>query len=267
MGFGLPSYPDFSGQVAYFEEVTEAANRDPLLKIPGTSQSVILRLGDHLFDIFRLIQGRKMTAGQFLSDYRDLFTQVTAYWKKYLISYPKQARANFQDFLAGRSPFIYVMSADYLELPGKNISFEPGVEIMLAADNTFSRLPVILSIDKNTRHPLESLQLIREMQGDPAQSLFAENGNIPLRKEQYPLLPCRSPLLPERAGRPLSFSTYEEFYVCVHILGVELWNIILFNKSVEDAMTDCLALSRAYLNMELDKKSLENQKRWVEFYL
>lgn len=267
MGFGLPSYPDFTSQVAYFEEVTEAADRDPLLKIPGTSQSVIMRLGDHLSDIFRLIQGQKMTLSQFLSDYREVFIQVTAYWKKYLISYPKQARANFCDFLAGRSPFIYENSSNYLELLDKNPSFEFGVEVMLAVDNTFSRLPVILSVDKNTRHPLECLQLIREMQGDPAQPLFAQNGNIPLRKEQYPLLPFRSPLLPERAGQPFSFRTYEEYYVCMHILGVELWNIILFNKSVEDAMADCLSLSRAYLNMELDKKSLENQKRWAEFYL
>ncbi|OQA86370.1 MAG: Arabinose metabolism transcriptional repressor [Lentisphaerae bacterium ADurb.Bin242] len=267
MGFGLPSYADFSSQLAYFEEVTAAADRDPLLKVPSTSQSVILRLGNHLSDIFRLIQGRKVTLNQFLSDYRDLFRQVTSYWKKYLISYPKQAKANFYDFLAGRSPFIYEMSADYLELLEKNPPFEFGAEIMLAADNTFSRLPVILSVDRNTRHPLECLQLIREMQSDPAQTLFAENGNIPLREELYSLLPYLSRPAPERAGRPLSFSTYEEFYVCVHILAVELWNIILFNKSVEDAMTDCLTLSRAYLNMELDKKSLENQKRWVEFYI
>ena len=266
MGFGLPSYTDYSGQLAYFEEVTEAADRDPLLKIPFTSQAVILRLGNHLSDIFRLIQGGKMTHSRFLNDYRDLFTQITSYWKKYLISYPKQARAHFCDFLAGRSPFIYEMNSDYLELLEKNPTFEFGAAIMLAVDNTFSRSPVILTIDRNTRHPLECLQLIREMQSAPSQKIFAENGSIPVNEEFYSSLPYSFPVSVQQAGRPLAFSTYEEFYVCVHILGVELWNIILFNKSVEDAMTDCLTLSRAYLNMELDKKSLENQKRWAEFY-
>ena len=65
----------------------------------------------------------------------------------------------------------------------------------------------------------------------------------------------------------LSQSVFREyFYISMNIVNVELWNIVLFDKSIEDAIHDILVFSRSYIDMQLDSSIMSKQQQWADYY-
>jgi hypothetical protein len=52
----------------------------------------------------------------------------------------------------------------------------------------------------------------------------------------------------------------------MNIVNVELWNIVLFDKSIEDAIHDILVFSRSYIDMQLDSSIMMKQQQWADYY-
>lgn len=251
LGFNEPSYGSYSEQMAYLEEVTAAVSKSDGLKIPGTAQAAMLRMGNYLQEIFLKIKDKKLDEKSFLADYMEVFAKVTAYWKKYLISFPKQAKANYSDFVSGQSPFFFGMNPDYVSLLASAPDFKYGASMMYSVDDTFCRILMVLSVRADTPHPVENLRLVRHFQNPQIQQRLAEIGAIPLDESDYQYLPYQIRISGKSAAAPVFFRSAEEHYVCTNIINVELWNIILFNKDIKEAMRDCLMFSSSYLNKAL----------------
>ena len=249
LGFSAPAYRNFEEQMLYLEQVMEKAVHTPGLRASGTAQSVIIRLGGCIHEIFQRIREHRLDRKTFISEYGKRFHSVTDFWKKYPANYPKQARNSYIDFLAGDTPFFLGLTSDYTRLLESAPAFRCGGAMMYAADDTYSRILVVLAINAATRHPVESLRLIRQFQSAPVQKRITELGGLPLRKTDDAHLPYQLVIPEEKAAPPLYFRSPEEYYVCVNIINEELWNIILFHKKIEDAMGDALMFSEAYLKM------------------
>ena len=147
LGFSAPAYRNFEEQMLYLEQVMEKAVHTPGLRASGTAQSVIIRLGGCIHEIFQRIREHRLDRKTFISEYGKRFHSVTDFWKKYPANYPKQARNSYIDFLAGDTPFFLGLTSDYTRLLESAPAFRCGGAMMYAADNTYSRILVVLAVN------------------------------------------------------------------------------------------------------------------------
>ncbi len=265
LGFEAPAYRNYAEEVEYLEAVTEKAVAVSL-SIPGTAQNMIFRLGNHLDEIFRDIQEGKLSQTAFTEKYGEIFRRLTDYWRKYKISYPKKAIENFRLFLEGESPFFFGMLSDFMTMKAMDCPFRNGGSLMFSVDDTVTRIPVVLAVDARSPHPVDSLRLVRHLQNPEFQKDIAALGMIPLEEKNLELLPYSNLLHRIEFARPVCFQTLEEHYVCMNVLNVDLWNIVLFDKPIREAIHDTLIFSRSYLNMKLDSMTVDRQKMWSNLY-
>ncbi len=265
LGFKEPVYRNYEEEVAYLEAVTKKAAAASL-NIPGTAQNMIFRLGNHLDEIFRDIQEGKLGKEEFVEKYGAVFRRLTDYWRKYKISYPKSALEKFRDFRMGNTPFFFGMLSDFMTLKNVDCPFRSGGALMYSVDDTVTRIPVVLAVDAQSPHPVDSLRLIRHLQNPEFQKDIAEMGMLPLEEKNMAFLPYSNLPRTIEFARPVCFHTPEEHYVCTNVLNVDLWNIVLFNKPVREAIHDTLMFSRSYLSMKLDNMTVDRQKMWSVLY-
>lgn len=265
LGFKAPSYQTYAEEVEYLDAVTKSVV-DSSLSVPGTAQNVIFRLGDHLNEIFRDIQDGKLSKDDFTEKYEGIFRRLTDFWRKYKISYPKKAVENFSAFLEGNSPLYFGMLSDFMSMKSMDCPFAGGGALMYSVDDTVTRIPVVLAADARSPHPVDSLRLIRHLQGPEYQKDISEMGMLPLEEEAFHYLPYANFSEKIRFAKPVSFHTPEEHYVCMNVLNVDLWNVVLFNKPIREAIHDALVFSRSYLNMKLDTMSVDRQRVWSDLY-
>ena len=260
-----PSYSDFNGQQSYLDEVT-AKIQAHSMPLPGTCFSFLSLLGHFLHAMRKDFNDRKITEEEFVRRYREPITRCTSYSRKYGISFPRQADIHVKRFTAGETPFFFVDTSTVLQLrsffPHLNFRIYP----ILSLDDTLPRLTVPFSIRRTTRHPVECVRFLRYLQSEPVQRKFAELGFIPLAQEHYHYLPI--PMAASRKGAAeIFFATPEDFYVGINILNVELWNVILFGKSVENALKDAFLFARAYLSFQLDMKTRKLQSEHGNYFI
>jgi len=265
LGFEEPSYRNYAEEVAYLESVTAKA-KAASLNIPGTAQNVVFRLGNHLDEVFRDIQDGKLGETEFAEKYEEIFRRITDYWRKYKISYPKSAVENFRGFLAGNTPFFFGMLSDYMTMKMFGCPFRNGGSLMYSVDDTVTRIPVVLAVNAQSPHPVDSLRVVRHLQNPEFQKDITEMGMLPLEEKNAALLPYSNIPRKIEFARPVCFHTPEEHYVCMNVLNVDLWNIVLFDKPVREAIHDALMFSRSYLNMKLDNMTIDRQKMWSGLY-
>ena len=265
LGCSAPCYKNYCEEVEYFEEVTQKSLAAGL-KVPGSAQNMVFRLGNWLDEIFYDIKEEKLAEKEFIAKYENLFHELAAYWGKYKISFPKRAVENFNAFVRGESVFVFALSADLAALRSQPCSFRYGGALMYAIDDTLTRIPVVLAVDAQSPHPVESLRLIRHCQSPEYQRDFAEMGFFPLEAKNLRHLPYTN--LPDSPvfARPVCFQTPEQQYVVMNVLNVELWNIVLFDKPVKEAISEILMFARAYLNLKLDQSLIEEQQKWTDVY-
>ncbi len=265
LGFKAPDYRNYAEEVEYLEAVTNKAAASSL-SIPGTAQNVVFRLGNHLDEVFRDIQDGKLSEAAFTEKYEDIFRRLTDYWRKYKISYPKSAVEKFKDFLSGNSPFFFGMLADFMTMRDMGCPFRSGGSLMYSVDDTVTRIPVVLAVDSQSPHPVDSLRLIRHLQNPEFQKDIAEMGMFPLEEKEVALLPYSNLSRKIEFAKPVCFHTPEEHYVCMNVLNVDLWNIVLFDKPIREAIHDALMFSRSYLSIKLDSMTVDRQKVWSDLY-
>lgn len=267
LGFSAPAYRGFEEQMLFLEQVTDAALKKSGMQPPGAAQTVIIRLGSHIRDIFRKIKDRKLNEKTFASEYGDLFHRVTDYWRRYHANYSGHStRKTFIDFVSGNSPFFLGMTSNYTRLLETAPPFRYGGAMVYAADDTCSRILVVLGISAATKHPVECLRLARQFQEREVQQRIAELGGLPLSEAEYCRLPYHPFIRKEQAAPPLYFQTPEEHYVCMNIINEELWNVILFHKNLNDAMSDALMFSESYLKMRLNGMTDSERRSWSALY-
>ena len=251
LGFGDVPSDNHAGQMAFLDSVTEAVQGNPRLALPGSSQYSPLLLGRYLRELYDSLEEGPSGEKQF----RDLcyccFEKSVSYFRKYRIGNPKDGTRAYMDFLGGKTPFFFGMSSDYAHLSGAQVNFEYGTRAMFAADDACPRAVSLLTIRANSHCPMECFRIIRCFLCDEMQKAFAGVGYLPLAGRS---------LFPEaeRNGGVIHFRSPAEYYVCMNILGQELWNMILFGKSLEDSARDSLLFSRSYLQycmkMEREKE-------------
>ena len=137
---------------------------------------------------------------------------------------------------------------------------------MYSVDDTVTRIPVVLAVDSQSPHPVDSLRLIRHLQNPEFQKDIAEMGMLPLEEKEDAFLPYSNFSRKIEFARPICFNTPEEHYVCMNVLNVDLWNIVLFDKPIREAIHDALMFSRSYLSMKLDSMTVGRQKVWSDLY-
>ena len=260
-----PSYSDFNSQQSYLDEVT-AKIQAHSMPLPGTSFSVLSLLGHFLRAMRMDFNDKKLTEEEFVRRYQEPVTRCTSYSRKYGISFPWQANIHVKRFAAGETPFFFVNSSTVLQLrcffPNLHFRIYP----ILSLDDTLPRLTVPFSIRRTTRHPVECVRFLRYLQSEPVQRKFAELGFLPLAEEHYHYLPVQM-AASKKGAEEIFFATPEDFYVGINILNVELWNVILFGKSVENALRDAFLFARAYYNLQLDKHVLRLQQEHGQVFI
>lgn len=261
LGFAeKPDYCDFTTQMEYLDEVTAATACSSKYSMPGTNQNIILKLGRDFKRLHRDIYDRNISEKKFSEKYYDIFRRITAYWRKYHICYPQHTSEYLEKFAAGKSPFYFGLSTNFINF-ADNDDF--GAMVMYSHDNTVNGIQTVLSIDAQSQTLFDAVRLARHFQKKEFQADFARNGLYPLDKDACSELPYEN----AKNGVVISQSVFKEyFYIAMNIVNVELWNIVLFDKSIEDAIHDILVFSRSYLDMQLDSGIMNKQRQWADYY-
>ncbi len=265
-GFAPPAYRDCGGQTEYLDYHLAAVTGNPQCSAPGSTQQPVTRLGHYLEMIFRALSGcRSLSESKFMEIFSGPCEQLVYLRRKYRMSPPQQAMRYLNDFLSGQTPFFLGNSSDIQFLMSSLRSDEFDCYPFFSVDGSCCRLALPLVICAETRHPIECIRLVQFLQQDFAQRKFAEFGFLPVREE---LTPMRLQKLPARTCKyeTIFFRSPEEHYIEMNILNVELWDCILHGKSVADALNNCRAFAKAYLNMKLDKSKVAERKKWMELY-
>ncbi len=266
LGLPLPSWRTFDEQMEYLHAaVSEAANR-PGIEIPGTIQQPVMRLNHTFYRIFADIRrSHFLRPEQFIEKYEPVFEKVTAFWRKFSISHPKQAQKNLTNFVEGKTPFFFGDSLYYGRAkPRTDFLTYP----MLDVENRPATHASGLLLSARTACPVESVRFLRHLQSPSVQRCFAQKGLLPLRKEDFDALPFSSgrELLENTQNVSFFFHSREEQYIGMNIVNVELWDCILFEKSIQEALRNVLNLSKLYLKMELDKAVRARHENQAEIY-
>ena len=255
-----PDFCDYTGQMEYLDEVTGAIACDGRFTMPGTNQNIILRLGRDFERIHRDICNKEISEKKFTEKYYDIIRRITAYWHKYHICYPKHEAEYHKNFSDGKSPFYFGLSSNYLHYIDNE---DYGAAVMYSHDNTVNGVLTVLTIDNQSKNLFDAVRLARHFQKKEFQKDFARNGLYPLDNEAYSELPYDN----AKNGLIISQSVFREyFYISMNIVNVELWNIVLFDKSIEDAIHDILVFSRSYIDMQLDSSIMMKQQQWADYY-
>ena len=264
MGFGSrPDCRNYETMSAFMDEVTADISCRGSLAMPGTNQNIIYKLGHDLEPLFRDIRNNKLSEKHFIDRYYDLFREITAYWKKYHICYPQRTMQHLNDFCSGKTPFFFGLSSNYLKIVCEMPEFPLGAAIMPSHDDTVSAITLLLAVDSESPCLIDSIRLARHFQKAEFQADFARNGYAPMETPDYRFLPF------DNAGPAMKIEDYinrENFAVAMNIINVELWNIVLFDKTIEDAIQDILFFSRSLLAMKLDHPAMARQLQWAEIY-
>lgn len=267
LGFAPPVFHSFQDQMDYLETVTQAVSRHEEMRLPGSVQMPILRLGCRMQSLFRKLIDPMVSFETFTELFQDCFQQSTAYWERYRISYPKKGMENYRHFLKGETPFFFGLTADYIRLQNDSPVFTFGAMSMLNTDETYNCIPSLFVLSDNLRRPVESMRFVQSLQTPGMQKILAKIGNLPLRNSDYCHLPETFRGKPD-PGRlfDCTFLTPEEYYVCVNIINVELWNMILTSKSLNDALEACWKFAKTYLNIALDRMTTVQRDQWLAHY-
>ena len=263
LGFGAPDCRDFRTMTEYLNEVTAAVACRGEYVLPGTSQNIIYKLGCVTGEVFSDIRNRNFTEKQFLKKYRDIFRSATAYWKKYHICYPNRTLQHVNDFIMEKTPFFFGLSADYLKIASLHPDFPLGAAVMPSCDNTVSGITLVLAVDSESPCLIDAVRLAKHFQKEEFQADFARIGYAPAEKINYRSLPF------DNASADLQVHDCigrDNFSIAMNILNVELWNTVLFDKPMEEAVRDILIFSRSLLDMKLDHPTLVKQQQWAEIY-
>ena len=263
LGAGTPDCRNFRTMTEYLDEVTAAIACRGEYVLPGTSQNIIYKLGRVTDEVFKDIRRRNFTEKQFLKKYREIFRFATAYWKKYHICYPNRARQHVNDFIMEKTPFYFGLSADYLKMRSQYPDFPLGAAVMPSCDDTVSGITLVLAVDSESPCLIDAVRLAKHFQKAEFQADLARIGYAPAEKLYYRFLPYDNVSADLQVydciGR-------EDFPIAMNILNVELWNTVLFDKPLEEAVRDILIFSRSLLDMKLDHPTLVRQQQWAEIY-
>ena len=258
-----PGFSDYDSMISYLDNVTAAVACEPEFSMPGTIQNMIYKLGKQTDDLFRDIRDFSCSTEKFMEKYYDIFLKITGYWKKYRICYPRRQQEHLNNFAAGKTPFFFGFSSSYLSLKNMNPALPCGSAVMFSHDNSVNGILAMLAVDAKSPNLLETIRAAQHFQKDEFQEEFACSGLCPMKKDLYHKMPydnaaCDFELVPS-VGK-------EDYYIAMNIINVELWNIVLFDKNVKDAIHDILVFARSYLEMNLDHASMVKQNHWAELY-
>ena len=267
LGFAPPVFHSFQDQMDYLETVTQAVSQHEKMRLPGSVQMPFLRLGHKFRSLFKKLIDPTISFETFTELFQESFRQSTAYWKRYRISYPKKGMENYRHFLKGETPFFFGLTADYIRLQHDSPVFKFGAMSMLNTDDTYNCIPALFVLSDDIRRTVESMRFVQSLQSPGIQKILAKIGNLPLRSSDYCHLPKTflGKPVPERFSDCI-FLTPEEYYVCINIINVELWNMILASKSLNDALEDCWKFARTYLNIALDRMTTDQRDQWLALY-
>ena len=265
LGIPEPSWRTFDEQMEYLDgAVSELQHSD--LMIPGSIQQPLMRLDQYFYKVFADIRrSHFFRMEQFIEKYEDPFRKVTDFWKKFQICHPKQAEKNLSHFLSGETPFFFGNSFYYGQAKQY---FQFACHPMLNVENRLQTLASGLLLSAATEFPVESMRFLKHLQSSPVQRCFAEKGFLPLRKTDFDSLPfSRGEALFQTAPEvSFFFHSPEEQYIGMNIVNVELWDCILFEKEIQEALRNSLNFSKLYLKMKLDKTVKAKHESQAEIY-
>lgn len=244
-----PQYSNYKEQKEYIEKVNQAAYGK--FKLSGTTQELTLHLGNKFIDdFFSFLQQKNCNEADFCKKFAARFSEVTDFWSKNAVSYPKNKTGAYADFALGNTPFLFGMSSDLIRLEENNTTFEYGSAMMYTFDDTFARIQLFLSIDRDVKNPIECMRLLRLFQGADIQRHIAANGSVPLNGRDYEALPFDLIINEKNAAQPLFFRNYDEYYIIMQIICRELWEVIICGKTLNNAMHDIFNFTQSYIHMK-----------------
>lgn len=266
LGFPAPSWRTFDEQLDYLDAVITETGKHMDFVIPGTIQQPLMRLDHYFYKIFADIRrSHFFRMEQFIEKHEDSFRKVTAFWKKFAISHPKQAEKNLANFIDGKTPFFFGDSF-YYGRAKQRTDFE--CYPMLDVENRLETHASSLLLSTHTEYPVEAMRFLKHLQSSPVQRRFAERGLLPLRKQDFDSLPFTHgrELFDTVQDASFFFHSQEEQYIGMNIINIELWDCILFGKGIHEALQNSLNLSKLYLKMKLDKAVKSKHENQAEIY-
>lgn len=249
-----PSYRTFDEQTAYCRMVTEHIRKHDM-PMPGLCFSMSCMLGDTWDSLLADLKDSHTDETAFVKKYMALFDRMTDYFREYHISLPRQGGEKMELFRQGKIPLFFCSSFNALRLRQCSREGCFAVYPFLTLDDKLCPELIPLSVHKNTQHTVESVKFIEHLQKDEeTQRVLAEMGYLPLSEKHYSSLPFRN-TVDRRCSKPIFFTSKDDYYVRFNILNVELCNIVLFDKTIENALQDTFRISRAYLSLQLGLQS------------
>lgn len=261
-----PDYRTFDEQTAYWKKVTARAV-EAKMSLPGILFPVVNLLGNLRKDIMDDLKDRDTQESVFIKKYKKVFDRCTSYLREYGISMPNLAAEKTKLFQQGVTPFLFSFAAHTITLQKTCRNEMFAMYPVFTVDDKLYRETVPLSVRKNTNHAVECVKFIEHLQKDgKTQSTLAKMGFLPLSEKYYSSLPVLSGETFSGTD-PVFFANKEDYYVCYNILNVELCNVILFRKKINEALHDTFQFARAYLNLQLDLKCQKVQQERGEYFI
>ena len=254
LGFSAPEYGNFKEQQAFLAAITQETAKHKEYYLPGTAQSRRTALGNYLYemkdDLFNGISRKS-----FREKYYDIIFRITDFWKDYPPPEPCYNSAiSYDHFIAGKSPFFLCWSGDWIRITETKPDFQYGCAMMYTASDTICRIPMMLAIRNDTKYPVECLRLARFLQKPEIRKKSTQLGMLPLLDEEYKDLPFDLVISPEKKGKA-DFLHDDEYYICSSIINSEITNIVLRQKTIDDAISDIIMFSQGYLQMKQEDPS------------
>lgn len=261
-----PSWKTFEEQTDYLDRVISAAAAHPEYEIPGTIQQPLMRMDHYYYQVFADIRkSHFIRQEQFIAKHEPAFRKVTELWKKFKISPSKQAEKNVRNFLDKKTPFFFGDSYYYGRIiPYSDFECYP----ILSIEDRLQTHSDALLLSARSEHLVEAIRFLHHLQSPEVQLRFAAKGKFPLRRAEDTALPFRHgrDLFATAHDTSFFFHSQAEQYIGMNIINVELWDCILFGKSVPEALSNSLNLSKLYLKMKLDKAVRAKQENQAEIY-
>ncbi len=265
-GYSLPCYHDFAGQQEYLEYHLAAVAANHKFTAPASTQQPVTRMGKYLGMIFKALSSdHRLSENKFMDIFEGPCEELVKLRRKHRMSPPQKASVHLSEFLGGRTPFLPGTSSDVRLIRDCPNSDDFGIYPFFSIDSSRCLLALPLVIHAGTSHPIECIRLVEFLQQDFVQRKFAEQGFLPVWDELQPeFFQKNQPK--NRHDEVIFFRSAEEHYITTNILNVELWDCILHGKSVKDALNNCRAFARAYLNMKMAPMQLAERQKWMEMY-
>lgn len=252
-GLPAPEFRTFAGQLEYFTGMRKAMVGLDAPALPFSDQQPVTLLGAALADFLALVREPDARREDALAARIAAVAAMCSLQLRDSEIDHRQLNFARNEFMSGRAPFFFGYSVDLWEFSHVRLPFAMEAYPTLCADDALFKWPMVGVVNRESKHPVESLRLLNFLLEEASQRKLVGTGAL---SERVPdaLPPC----VPPRAGwlsavfarsYPFYLTDPDSLYLATNILNGEIFRAVLDSSSPTAALRQALQLGHSYLTM------------------